>query len=186
MLLERCERKEPSAKMENSCMVTRFLDPSFLGPVVLYLLILEPPRFLFWEVYWGARAVGGFLFPGVPEKPTDTSQIALSGEGKCKVIQAPLSHLHHSILVQWHPVSLLWNWVIPEALILPEQGTLFYSFGFLLPLSLFISGGSEARCWNLSRWATHMFQWALQILLGISICQEIMYRSSEIHIYWAY
>lgn len=47
MLLERWERKEPSAKMENSCVVTPFLDPSFLGPVVLHLLILEPPRFLF-------------------------------------------------------------------------------------------------------------------------------------------
>lgn len=30
----------------------------------------------------GVIVVGGSLFPGVPEKPTDTSQIAQSGEGK--------------------------------------------------------------------------------------------------------
>ena len=33
-------------------------------------------------MYRGAIAVGGSLSPGIPEKPTDTSQIALSGEGK--------------------------------------------------------------------------------------------------------
>ena len=68
--------------MDNSYTVTLFLDPSSLDPLVPSLLRLEPLRFCFFTMYCGTIAVRGSLFPGIPEKPTDTSQIALSGEGK--------------------------------------------------------------------------------------------------------
>lgn len=51
-------------------------------------------------MYWGVITVGGSLFPGVPEKPTDTSQIALSGEGKRKGTDDPTT------LVSFVPIHI--------------------------------------------------------------------------------
>lgn len=98
-------------------------------------------------MYYGAIAVGDSLFPGIPEKPTDTSQIALSGEGKHKATGDPTTLVPfmplHTGLMTSAPLDV-------PCLLCSEQGSPFYSFTFSCP-SVFTSRGPEVQCSRLAQ-----------------------------------